>query len=643
MSYAEPQQIVRGDNLLFVRASNSLYSYHLSDHSIVTYDKVGALSDTYITRIAWNAQAHRLIIIYQNSNIDIIDTQGSVSNISALYSKSMTQDKTINNVYMYDHYAYLATGFGVVKIDMQRAEVAESYILNENIQAVAIIGQLIYAYTTQGKMLAGHVSDNLIDNHNWQTTVNPGDKYFEQDLSDWEEYLPIVTTLQPGGPKYNYFGFMKIHQGQLYTCGGGYSIVQDLRRPAALQRMDSQKDWTCYPEDLDVRTGHQYLDLNCLDIDPLNPQHLFAAGRTGLYEFSDTAFTAHYNLHNSPMLPVIADNQNYVILQGISFNDDGALWCLNSYHPEVNILELSSSRQWTSHFQESLIVDGDALPNLSKPFFDSRGLLWFINDSHIHPAVCCYNPTTDKAYCMTEIVNQDGVRTVIQYVHAITEDKEHNIWVGTNNGLFVIYPDDITNLPDIVFNQVKVPRNDGTNYADYLLNGVDISAMAIDGGNRKWVVTNGNGAYLISADNMTQIHHFTTSNSLLLSDNIESIAINGQTGEVFFGTDMGLCSYLSDATETTTDEVSKDDIYAYPNPAAHYEGLITIHGLSFNSDVKIVSASGKLIAQGRSNGGTFTWDGRDASGRRVASGIYTILSTTQQGQKSGTCRLAIIN
>ncbi len=642
MSYAEPQQIVKVGNLLFVRASNDLYNYNLNDHSITTFDKVNALSDTYVTHIAWNAAAGRLAIIYKNSNIDLMDSNGNVTNISALYAKSMTQDKTVNSLYSNDIFTYLATGFGVMKVNMQRAEVAETYILNENITHVGISQNTLFAKTAGGKVFSGDMNKNLIDSKNWQPATAP-DGIFDEDTSDWDNYINTVKTLQPGGPKYNFFGFLKINNGQLYTCGGGYSVVQDLQRPAALQRMDGQKDWTWYPENMEERTGHYYRDLNCLVIDPKNEKHLFASGRTGLYEFNDTALINHYNLHNSPMKPVIADNKNYVILQGICFDSQGSLWCLNGYHKDVNILELKPDGQWTSHYQDVLNVDNEPLPNLTKPFFDSRGLLWFLNDSHIHPSVCCYNPQTDKAWRMGDIVNQDGVKTVVEYIHAIVEDKERNIWVGTNKGLFVVYESDMANLPDITFNQVKVPRNDGTNYADYLLNGVDISDIFIDGGNRKWVVTNGNGAYLISADNMVQLQHFTTDNSLLLSNNIESVAVDPRTGEVFFGTENGLCSYMGDATETTMEATDNDDIYAYPNPASHYEGLITIHGLSFDADVKIVTSSGKLVAQGRSNGGTFTWDGRDQQGRRVASGVYTALSTTHDGKKSGVCRIAVIN
>lgn len=191
--------------------------------------------------------------------------------------------------------------------------------------------------------------------------------------------------------------------------------------------------------------------------------------------------------------------------------------------------------------------------------------------------------------------------------------------------------------------QVKVPRNDGTNYADYLLSGVNVSCMAIDGGGRKWFGTNGFGVYLISADNMTQLQYFTAANSPLLSDNIESIAINNTTGEVFFGTDQGLCSYMSDATEAAI-EIVKDNVYAYPNPVVPgYDGLITIVGLSLNADVKILSASGQLVAEGRSNGGTFTWNGRDRSGKRVASGVYMVAIATSDGKKGTVCKIAVVN
>ena len=141
---------------------------------------------------------------------------------------------------------------------------------------------------------------------------------------------------------------------------------------------------------------------------------------------------------------------------------------------------------------------------------------------------------------------------------------------------------------------------------------------------------------------MVQIHHFTTENSPLLSNSIESITINPNTGEVFFGTIKGLCSFISDATEPN-DEMTKDNVWAYPNPVEPgYTGPITITGLTLDADVKILSANGALIHQGRSNGGTYTWDGCDQQGRRVASGVYMVATATNSGEKGTVCKIAIV-
>ena len=214
--------------------------------------------------------------------------------------------------------------------------------------------------------------------------------------------------------------------------------------------------------------------------------------------------------------------------------------------------------------------------------------------------------------------------------------------MGTNLGLFYIDKNEIGDS-DAKFNQVKIARNDGSNFADYLLTGINISHVAIDGGNRKWISTTGTGVFLISADNQTQISNFTAENSKLLSNTIYSSAINHQTGIIYFLTDKGLCSYQSDATEPV-EVMSKDNVYAYPNPVTpDYTGLITVVGLSYDADIKITSSNGALIAEGRSNGGTFTWDGKDQKGRRVASGIYMVITATNDGKKGTVCKIAVIN
>lgn len=644
MSYYEPQQIVKGNGQLFVRASNSLYSYNLTDHSITTYDKVNALSDTYVTHIAWNDATRQLIIIYQNSNIDLLDEKDNVTNISAIYTKSMTQDKTVNCIYMNGVYAYLGTGFGIVKLNMQRKEIAESYILNENITAIDIDNNIIYAQKNDGKALSGLLSKNLIDTHNWQESSAPEGIFVQQD-STWDDYNETVATLQPGGPKYNNFAFMLLKNGILYTCGGGYGAGTELERPATVQILDDG-DWQFLQDNLEGvegtdGSGWQFIDMLSVDVDPFDKKHIFAGGRPGLFEYYDGKLVKYYSKVNS-ILHAATGSNKYNLVESLKYDDEGNLWLLQSQVTDNSIMQIPHGGELTSLFQDELMNSGKSLDALMSLFIDSRGLIWFVNDHWILSSFYCYDPKSNKVInSFIQLTNQDGTTYADYRPHCVAEDFEGNIWIGTASGPFLIDKDNIYTQGTYV-TQVKVPRNDGSSYADYLLNGVNISAIAIDGGGRKWVGTYGSGVYLISADNMTQLLNFNTSNSPLLSNTIESIAINDKTGEVFFGTENGLCSYMSDATEASI-EMTKDNVYAYPNPVmSDYEGLITVTGLSLNADVKILSSSGMLVAQGRSNGGTFTWNGRDRSGKRVASGIYMVATATSNGKKGTVCKIAVI-
>ena len=130
LAYHDVQEIQSAGDDIFVLASNGLYQYNKNDQSIVTYDRVNGLSDTYITHIRWCPKAKRLVAVYQNSNIDLVEPNGNIINISDLYSKVMTGDKTVTSIRIDGVYAYLICGFGIVKVNVQRAEIAESYTPN---------------------------------------------------------------------------------------------------------------------------------------------------------------------------------------------------------------------------------------------------------------------------------------------------------------------------------------------------------------------------------------------------------------------------------------------------------------------------------------------------------------------------------
>lgn len=607
LAYHDIQQIQAAGDDIFVLASNGLYQYNQKDQSIYTYDKVNGLSDTNIKLIAWNQQAKRLIAVYQNSNIDLIDINYNVTNISSLYKKTMTEDKTVKSIRIDGVYAYLVCEFGIVKVNMQRAEISETYT----------------------------------PNHPEYPTSLP-----EENNSDYDKYISIIKTLDPGGPKYNHFEFMKFDNDRLYTCGGGNNATNI---PGTIQVM-KDKEWDIYQDEgITERTGVIYVNTKCLDYDPSDINRVFVGSRTGLYEFNNGKFVNFFNDSNSPIESFNGSAKDYEMIYGVKFDNNGNLWFLNSQAPKQSLIEYTKEGEFVSHSVPELMklndggYTGKSLGEMSNMIIDSQGYLWFVNNHWINASLYRYDMVNNSIITYSNFINQDGTAITAMYaVTCVTEDNEGNMWIGTDVGPFVLEKSQIE-ASNPYYTQVKVPRNDGTNYADYLLNKVSITSICIDGGNRKWIGTKGNGVYLISADNMTQIQHFTEENSKLLSNNINSIAINDKTGEVFFGTENGLCSFVSDAT-STNEEMTKDNIWAYPNPVTpDYNGLITIVGLSYNADVKIVSSSGTLIAEGKSNGGTFTWDGNDKKGNHVASGVYMVITATSDGKKGTVCKIAVVN
>ena len=645
MAYSNVQWIEKGGNLLYVLASNDLYTYNEKDNSIQTFDKINGLNDTHIEFIAWNNVAQRLVIAYSDQNIDLLTSKGEIISLSDYYRKAMTANKKINSLYTNGAYCYISTGFGILKVNVGKAEISDTYNLGFNVNYTYIEGNYIYAASSEQGLFRALLSDNLLDKNNWQWVSN----YVAQNKTIAPELLEKVKALQPGGPKYNRFFFMQYLNDRLYSTGGAFEPgAIGLNQPGTIQIL-KKDEWSILQDELDKITGYYYHDMNCLAVDPKNPEHVFVGGRAGLYEFLDGKLKKYFNKENSLLHPTINTITNedlgndYVPIQGLIFDRKNNLWILNCGTRETSLLKLSPDGTMTDHSKPELMNGKLTLQVMRRPILDSRGLIWFVNNHYEAPGLFCYNPETDKLSVFKNFKNQDGSPIMVIQMRCVVEDAYQNIWVGTNVGPLRLNVDQMQNPSDAVFEQIKIPRNDGTNLADYLLAGVDISSIAIDGGGRKWFGTNGNGVYLISADNMKQVQHFLSSNSKLLSNDIESIAINDKTGEVFIGTEKGLCSYMSDATKPS-DNPGGEDTYAYPNPVRPgYTGLITVVGLAYNSDVKIVTTNGVLVAKGTSNGGTFTWDGNDLNGKRVASGVYMVQTADQEGNNGTVCKIAVVN
>lgn len=453
----------------------------------------------------------------------------------------------------------------------------------------------------------------------------------------------------PDSPKRNYCEYMKTTgDGRLLVAGGNINYFDKTFYDGTVMQFDCNKqEWFIFPEDtIRTVTGLKYLNICSVDEDPTEPGHFFASSfGYGIYEFRDGKFINHYNHLNSPLESPVANPaaaSRYVRVPSVQFDNEGNLWCVNSDVKGI-VKVLMKDGSW----QQLEYKDIEYMATMSELYLDSRGWLWVVALQG-DPGLFCaktngtpFDTSDDITRKWThKFTNQDGISYDIYQLYDIAEDRDGQIWVGTNIGVFVIdNPEKFFN--DGIFRQIKIARNDGTGLADYFMSGVYIKDIEVDGANRKWIGTNNNGIYLVSADGQETIHHFTTENSPLPSDCIESIAINHTTGEVFIGTDKGIASYKGNAT-TPAESLEKDNIHAYPNPVrADYNGNISIVGLTFDSNVKIVDAAGYLINEGQSNGGQYSWNGRNIRGEKVASGVYHVLVYDSEGNEAAATKILI--
>lgn len=453
--------------------------------------------------------------------------------------------------------------------------------------------------------------------------------------------------LLPNSPIRNYCEFMKFtSDDKLLVAGGNLNYFDVTFYDGTLMEYDyNNYKWINLPEDtIKKATGLRYVNICSVDEDPTEPGHYFASSfGYGLYEFRDGKFVKHYSFNNSSLESAVPNNKAYVRVSSVKFDEEGNLWCINTTNVANIVKILKKDGEWVSLNYKDI----EYKETMVHPYIDSRGWLWIVS-LQSEPGIFCaklngtpFDTSDDESKIwLHKFTNQDGVSYDIYQVYALTEDHNGSIWVGTNTGVFVIdNPKEF--FKEGTFKQIKVPRNDGTGLADYLLSGTYIKSIEVDGANRKWIGTNDNGVYLISADGLETIHHFTTENSQLPSDCIESIAINGKSGEVFIGTDKGITSYMSDATRPE-EKLENSNIYAYPNPVkADYSGNISIVGLTHDCNVKIVDANGFLINEGNSNGGMYSWNGRNQRGEKVASGVYYVLTYDSFGNEGVATKILI--
>ncbi len=164
-----------GDKI-YAATPYEVFYYNTSDNSINKLTKVNGLSDFGINVMRYNPENEMIFVGYSNTNIDIIDKNEKIINISDIKSKNILGNKSINDVYFIEDMAYVCCGFGIVLIDMIKKEVRDTYIIGENssylnVNDITLYDGKLYAATSNGIYYADYNNNNLADFSQWTRDI----------------------------------------------------------------------------------------------------------------------------------------------------------------------------------------------------------------------------------------------------------------------------------------------------------------------------------------------------------------------------------------------------------------------------------------------------------------------------------------
>ena len=398
----------------------------------------------------------------------------------------------------------------------------------------------------------------------------------------------------------------------------------------------------------------QAVNLNNISINPFNNDNVFVSSfEGGMLEIENLNIVDFYDNNNSGLESLSINDPLYesIRVSDIEFDQNGVLWILNSRIDSPLKSYNLDNNSWNSYDFTEIINDGfqDEL-GFNDIEVDAYGNKWIAG---LRSGLIGFNNESGTNQ-LRKVYDQDQSNMPSSYVKSIAVDNNNHLWIGTIQGLRVLYntsnffDTSVVTTQQIVILEDGIPRE--------LLEQQYISDIEVDGANNKWVATIGSGVFYFSPNGQQTIHHFTKENSPLPSNNINDISINYSNGKVYFATDQGLVSYN---TGSTSNSENLSNTYVYPNPVRPdfntESERVKITGLTQNVNIKITDIEGNLVAEAQSNinsryrnfnleidGGTAFWNGKNLRNRLVASGVYIIMLSDLDSYETKVLKLMIV-
>ena len=589
-------------NKIYAATEYELFYYDKQDNSINILNKINGLSDIGISTMRYNTSQRKLFVAYKNANVDLIDSDGNIKNMSDIKDKNIVGNKNINNVFFNDDLAYVACGFGIVVFDLKKEEVKDTYYIGNqgdamNVTDIAFFNNRIYASTDDGVYYASQDAQNLANYSAWHfdnSLTHPHLAYTEMELFDGKLYL-------------NYDGGFNadtlfVHDGNFWNR----SNLEDFNQKYELRAYEDQFVITNrYNVIVLDRNMNQIQNLYAPDgsIEPLsaakdnNGNYWIGDTRRGLVETSD-------GWNYMDVKPNGPASKNVFELQACG----DQIWIATGGH----------AANWGKRYMTEGVARFDGLWTILNKFtlpdFDEysdfvctatdpfdpsvtyvgtwgNGLLKF-KDNQLDSVFNSENSSLDYWVKDPSLINISG----------LAFDSKGNLWVA-NTGA--------NKLLSVMERKTGewYPFNFGGN-----LSGIDIGTLLIDDNDYKWIIRRG-GEVIVFNDNGTfdnpaddqLVNLNTATGSGHLAGSVNCLAVD-YNGAVWAGTDKGPCLFDDtkkifsgsnfDATQVRVPRNDGTDQYDYLFSGSNVLSMAAMEGseqiwFGLESGVYLMSLDGK--------------------------------------------------
>ena len=446
------------------------------------------------------------------------------------------------------------------------------------------------------------------------------------------------TFYLPSGPYLNFFGNLKVDENVLIASSTPSFPGADNFAPLRGYYIFQDNEW----ENYNRNTNSALTDAaSVFSVGSNDSSYYFGSWGDGIvrHNKSNNEITV-YNRSNSNLIG-IDQNINFVVISGLDADSQQNMWAVSFWADFPLYVQLNETEEWIPFRGRA---GSDLYFNL---FVDSYDQKWIslVNSDNVGQGLLVIetgdpsDPNDDRSVELSSSASNGNLPD--DKINAIVQDKNGEVWIGTGRGIArFIFPELIIDGgPDERQAQWLI-NEDTTAASRFLLRDVNVSAMAVNDANQKWIGSENQGIWVLNAEGSRIINRFTTENSNLISNNIESISINDATGEVFIATDLGLVSYY-DIPKAPVN--SMDKLKVFPNPFQYSKhSQIVVEGLSESTRIKVLGVDGIVVNELSAQGGRISWDGFDFNGNHLGTGVYFLIAYEGSGRETGVGKVVIV-